>query len=61
MANANLTDLTAKEARQRIGSKEISPVELLEACVERIEAVDPAVNAICERDFDRARVQAVES
>jgi len=61
MANANLTDLTAKEARQRIGSKEISPVELLEACVERIEAVDPAVNAICERDFDRARVQAVEA
>lgn len=61
MADASLTELSAKEARRRIGSKEISPVELLEACIERIEAVDPAVNAICARDFDRARVAAVEA
>jgi amidase len=61
MADASINDLSAKEARRRIGTKEISPVELLEACVERIEAVDPAVNAICERDFDRARVHAVEA
>lgn len=61
MADDSLNDLSAKEARRRIGTKEISPVELLEACVERIEAVDPAVNAICARDFDRARVAAVEA
>lgn len=61
MADTGLNDLSAKEARQRIGTKEISPVELLEACVERIEAVNPAVNAICAQDFDRARVQAVEA
>ncbi len=61
MADESLTELSAKEARRRIGSKEISPVELLEACVARIEAVDPAVNAICARDFDRARVMAVEA
>jgi len=61
MADESLTELSAKEARRRIGTKEISPVELLEACVARIEAVDPAVNAICGRDFDRARVAAVEA
>ena len=30
-----LCDLTATEARRRIGTKEISPVELLEACITR--------------------------
>ena len=38
-----LCDLTATEARRRIGSKEISPVELLESCIARTEAVNPAV------------------
>lgn len=61
MADTALCDLSAKEARRRIGAKEISPVELLESCIERIDAVDPAVNAICARDFDRARVAAVEA
>jgi len=61
MADDSLTELSAREARRRIGTKEISPVELLEACVERIETVDPAVNAICARDFDRARIAAVEA
>lgn len=61
MSDTSLADLSATEARRLIGAKQISPVELLEACVERIEAVDPAVNAICARDFDRARVHAVEA
>ncbi len=50
-----LCSLPAVEARRRIGTKELSPVELLEACITRIEAVDPAVNAIAARDFSRAR------
>ncbi|TMJ25394.1 MAG: amidase [Alphaproteobacteria bacterium] len=41
--------------RRRIGSKEISPVELLEAAIARIEALNPAVNAIAATDFARAR------
>src|SRR6185436_5788907 len=36
----------------------ISPVELLDACIARIEALDPAVNAIAARAFERARVEA---
>lgn len=51
-------DLTAVEARAKIGRKELSPVELLDSCIARIEAVDPAVNAMVARDFDRARDQA---
>jgi len=51
-------DLTAVEARTRIGRKQLSPVELAESCIARIEAVDPAVNAMVARDFDRARATA---
>jgi len=51
-------DLTAVEARRLIGAKELSPVELLESCIERIEAVDGAVNAMVARCFERAREEA---
>jgi Asp-tRNA(Asn)/Glu-tRNA(Gln) amidotransferase A subunit family amidase len=51
-------DLTAIEARRRIGAKTMSALELLDSCIARIEAVDPAVNAIVARDFDRARAAA---
>jgi len=51
-------DLTARAARALIGAKKLSPVELLESCIGRIEAVDHAVNAMVARDFDRARATA---
>jgi amidase len=51
-------DLTAVEARRLIGLKRLSPVELTDSCVRRIEAVDHAVNAVVTRDFDRARETA---
>jgi Asp-tRNA(Asn)/Glu-tRNA(Gln) amidotransferase A subunit family amidase len=51
-------DLTAVEARALIGRKQLSPVELLESCIGRIEAVDPAVNAMVARDYDGARATA---
>ena len=54
----DLVKLSAVELRRRIGAKQISPVELLDACIAQIEAVNPAVNAICATDFDRARDQA---
>ena len=38
MANEELLTLSSVEMRRRIGTKEISPVELLEACLQRIEA-----------------------
>ena len=56
-----LASLTAVELRQLIGTKKISPVELLDACVERIEAINPAVNAITATRYDAARADAKEA
>jgi len=40
-----LTYLTIDEARRLLSRKEISPVELTRACLERIERIDPLVNS----------------
>jgi amidase len=53
-----LCDLGAVELRRRIGDKAISPVELLESCLARIAAVNPALNAITATAFARARAEA---
>jgi Asp-tRNA(Asn)/Glu-tRNA(Gln) amidotransferase A subunit family amidase len=58
MATLPLVALPATELRRLIGIKAISPVELLDACIDRIEALDPAVNAIAARAFERARTEA---
>jgi amidase len=50
--------MTACEARRLIGEKRLSPVELLEACIQRIEAWNPLVNAIVTTCYDRARSEA---
>jgi Asp-tRNA(Asn)/Glu-tRNA(Gln) amidotransferase A subunit family amidase len=50
--------LTAVELRRRIGAKAISPVELLEACIARIERLNPAINAMAATCYDRARSEA---
>jgi amidase len=54
----DLASLSAVELRRRIGRKEISPVEVLEAALDRIGAVDAAVNALAATDYARARQQA---
>ena len=54
-------DLTAVEARALIGRKRLSPVELLESCLARTDAVDPAVNAMVARDDTASRVAAKEA
>lgn len=46
-------DLTAVAARRLIGRRALSPVELAQSCIARVEAIDHAVNAIVARDFDR--------
>jgi amidase len=53
-----LCDKDAVELRRLIGRKEISPVELLASCHARIEAVNPAVNAIVALDLARAEEAA---
>jgi amidase len=54
-------DLTAVEARRLIGRKALSPVELLDSCLGRIAAVNPAVNAMVTLDEAAARVAAKQA
>ena len=51
-------DLGAVTARRLMGAKKLSASELLESCIARIEAVDPAVNAMVTRDYEGARTAA---
>jgi Asp-tRNA(Asn)/Glu-tRNA(Gln) amidotransferase A subunit family amidase len=46
---SELTSLSAVELRRLIGRRALSPVELLNACIKQIEAVDGAVNALPSR------------
>jgi Asp-tRNA(Asn)/Glu-tRNA(Gln) amidotransferase A subunit family amidase len=58
---AELCDREAVDLRRLIGEGEISPVELVESCIARIESADPAVNAITATAYDRARAEAREA
>ena len=51
----DITRLTAIELRREIGRKTISPVEVLDAYIAQMQAVNPGVNALCATDFERAR------
>jgi len=51
-------DLDALAARRMIGSKALSPRELVASCIKRIERIDHAVNAMVARDFERATAAA---
>jgi aspartyl-tRNA(Asn)/glutamyl-tRNA(Gln) amidotransferase subunit A len=50
--------LSAVELLDLYGRKELSPVAAVEALAERIEAVEPAVNAFVTLDLERAREDA---
>lgn len=54
----DLTSRTALELRRLIGRRDISPVDLMKACIDRMETLNPGVNAIAATDFDRALAQA---
>ncbi|MGF6639621.1 amidase [Paraburkholderia sp. 35.1] len=58
MTHDSLVSLSAVDARRLIGDRSISPVELLDACIARIEAINPAVNAMAATCFERARDEA---
>jgi amidase len=54
-------DLAATTARRLIGAKRLSPVELLESCLKRIEATNKSVNAIVAMDEKAARKAAKQA
>lgn len=53
-----LCELSAIEQRRMIGAKEISPLELLQSCRDRIEAVNPRLNAFVTFCWGRAEAEA---
>ena len=50
--------MDATDQAALVASGEMSPSELLEAAIERIERIDPALNAVVIRWFDHARETA---
>jgi amidase len=55
MSSSELVSLSAREAVARLKSKEISPLDLIDAAEARIAAVDPSVNALPTLCMDMAR------
>lgn len=51
-------DLSAVDARRLIGTRKLSPTELLDSALARIEKTNGPVNAIVAMDADAARTQA---
>jgi amidase len=50
--------LDATASADLVRSGEVVPAELVEAAIERIERVDPAINAVIHPRFERARAEA---
>ncbi|SIT43730.1 Amidase [Paraburkholderia ribeironis] len=53
-----LTRHSAVALRALLLTRDISAVELLDACIARIESLNPFVNAITATSFERARIEA---
>jgi Asp-tRNA(Asn)/Glu-tRNA(Gln) amidotransferase A subunit family amidase len=54
----DLCELSATELNRLLADKAVSPVELLQACLSRIAAVNPAVNAVVTLDAEGALAAA---
>jgi amidase len=54
----HLSDLSATELSRRLADGSLSPVELVDACLSRIAAVNPAVNAVVTLAEEEARAAA---
>ena len=58
MSNDELIWAPALDLAARIRAKQVSPVELMEAVLRRIEAVNPKINAFCLLAAEQARAAA---
>jgi aspartyl-tRNA(Asn)/glutamyl-tRNA(Gln) amidotransferase subunit A len=54
-------EMTAAELSAAFGARDLSPVEVTEACLGRIEALDSRINAFCHVDPDTSLAQAEKS
>ncbi len=53
-----LSTLTITQAHDKLTKREVSSTELIQACIDRIEAVDGTLNAIVCRNFEKALEEA---
>jgi hypothetical protein len=58
MSSPSFEVLTAAEIARQVNGKRISPTEVLEGAIARIEARNPVVNAFVYTAFDEARAAA---
>jgi Asp-tRNA(Asn)/Glu-tRNA(Gln) amidotransferase A subunit family amidase len=58
---SDLTFLPAVEMARQVRDKAISPVELADAHLAKIERLNPKLNAFVELDCERARMEALQS
>ena len=61
MDERELAFTPAWRLREMVGAREVSPVELTELFLHRIDAMNPALNAYLTVDGDRALASARES
>jgi aspartyl-tRNA(Asn)/glutamyl-tRNA(Gln) amidotransferase subunit A len=58
MIDTGLIYLSLAEAAALVAKREVSPVDLTEACIARAEALDSRLNAYLTKTFDTARIEA---
>ena len=59
MNKEDICFLSAYEMREKIQSQELTSSEITETIIERIEKINPLVNAYCTTTFDLARKMAI--
>ena len=60
MAESDLMSMTISELAPKIQAKEVSPVELTEAALARVDRLQPVLNSFITILHDQARAQAKE-
>ncbi len=53
--------LDATEARDLIATGNLTSVDLMESCISQIDRLDPVVNAMITKAYDRARQEAANA
>jgi amidase len=61
MPDRAIVELPAVKLLEAFVRHEITPVDVVEACLDRIEQINPVINAIAALDAETARAQAVEA
>lgn len=59
-AAGDLCRLDAVGAAELIASGDVTPLEMVDAAIEQIEAVNPTVNAVVATRFEKARMEALD-